>query len=96
VNAQVRVRYTDEFPANSANYVGLSCVDATLQGECVKSYTLVDFTAGYQLPVRGASVQLSVSNILDEEYQSFIGVPVIGRMALLRLRYEFGSNNRNP
>jgi outer membrane receptor for ferrienterochelin and colicins len=96
VNALVRVRYTDEFPANSANFVGLQCVDPDLQGKCVKSYTLVDLTAGYQLPMRGASVQLTVSNILDEEYQSFIGVPVIGRMAMLRLRYEFGGSNRNP
>ncbi|HEX6132605.1 MAG TPA: TonB-dependent receptor [Longimicrobiales bacterium] len=89
LNGQVRVRYTDEFPANSAGYVGLSCVDATLEGECVKSYTLVDFLAGYELPVPGASLQLSISNLFDEDYQSFIGVPVIGRMAILRLRYSF-------
>jgi outer membrane receptor for ferrienterochelin and colicins len=89
LNGQVRVRYTDEFPANSAGYVGLSCVDSELEGDCVKSYTLVDFLAGYQLPIRGASLQLSVSNLLDESYQSFIGVPVIGRTAILRLRYSF-------
>jgi iron complex outermembrane receptor protein len=96
VNAQVRVRYTDEFPANSAGYVGLECVDPDLEGECVKSYTLVDLTAGYQLPVSGASLQLTVSNIFNEGYQSFIGVPTIGRMAILRLRYDFGSNGRTP
>lgn len=89
VNGQLRVRYTDEFPANSAGYVGLSCVDSTLEGDCVKSYTLVDLLAGYELPIQGASVQLSISNLLDEDYQSFIGVPVIGRMAMLRLRYSF-------
>jgi iron complex outermembrane receptor protein len=89
VNGQVRVRYTDEFPANSAGYVGLQCVDDDLQGECVKSYTLVDLLAGYELPVPGASLQLSISNLLDEAYQSFIGVPVIGRMAILRLKYSF-------
>jgi iron complex outermembrane receptor protein len=89
VNGQVRVRYTDEFPANSAGYVGLSCVDSTLQGECVRSYTLVDLLAGYDLPINGASLQLSISNLFDEAHQSFIGVPVIGRMAILRLRYAF-------
>jgi iron complex outermembrane receptor protein len=89
VNGQVRVRYTDEFPANSAGFVGLSCADPTLQGECVQSYTLVDLLAGYDLPVPGASLQLTISNLFDENYQSFIGVPVIGRMAMLRLRYTF-------
>jgi outer membrane receptor protein involved in Fe transport len=64
-------------------------VDAALQGDCVSSYTLVDLLAGYELPVPGASLQLSISNLLDEDYQSFIGVPVIGRMAILRLKYSF-------
>jgi outer membrane receptor for ferrienterochelin and colicins len=89
INGQVRVRYTDQFPANSAGYVGLACVDSTLEGECVQSYTLVDLLAGYDLPIPGATLQLSISNLFDEDYQSFIGVPVIGRMALLRLRYTF-------
>jgi outer membrane receptor for ferrienterochelin and colicins len=89
LNGEVRVRYTDEFPANSAGYVGLSCVDSQLQGDCVQAYTLVDVTAGYRLPITGATLQFTISNILDEDYQSFIGVPVIGRMAVLRLKYDF-------
>jgi iron complex outermembrane receptor protein len=89
LNAEVRVRYTDEFPANSAGYVGLSCVDSSLQGDCVKAYTLLDLTAGYRLPVTGATLQFTISNLLDEDYQSFIGVPTIGRMAVLRLKYDF-------
>jgi outer membrane receptor protein involved in Fe transport len=91
LNAEARVRFTDEFPANSAGYVGLACVSGapTGSGPCVKSYTLVDVTAGYRLPLTGASLQLAVNNVLDEEYQAFIGVPITGRMALLRLRYEF-------
>ena len=90
-NGEVRVRYTDEFPANSAGYVGLACVEGAPanSGECVKAYTLLDLTAGYGLPVRGASLQLTVNNVLDEKYQAFIGTPITGRMALLRLKYEF-------
>jgi outer membrane receptor for ferrienterochelin and colicins len=90
-NGEVRVRYTDEFPANSAGYVGLSCVEGAPvnSGKCVKAYTLLDLTAGYGLPVRGASLQLTVNNVLDEDYQAFIGTPHTGRMALLRLKYEF-------
>jgi iron complex outermembrane receptor protein len=91
LNAEARVRFTDEFPANSAGFVGLACVEGAPanSGACVKAYTLVDLTAGYRLPIHGASVQLSVNNILDEDYQAFIGVPITGRMALLRLKYEF-------
>jgi len=37
-------------------------------------------------------VQLSVQNLLDEEYRSYPGMPEIGRLAMLRLRYEFGPN----
>jgi outer membrane receptor protein involved in Fe transport len=45
---------------------------------------------GYRIPrVAGASLQLTVQNIFDSNYQSFVGVPEIGRMALLRLRYDF-------
>jgi outer membrane receptor for ferrienterochelin and colicins len=89
LNGEVRVRWTDEFPANSAGYVGLNCVDSTLQGDCVQSYTLMDLSAGYRLPFGGASLQLAITNLFDEEYQSFIGTPPIKRMAILRLRYDF-------
>jgi hypothetical protein len=40
------------------------------------------------LPFTGASLQLTVSNLFDEEYQSFIGTPAIRRMGILRLRYD--------
>lgn len=89
VNAQVRVRYTDEFPANSAGYVGLQCVTGDVAtGRCVESYTLVDLTAGYRLPIQGATIQLNIQNLFDEKYQSFVGTPEIGRMAILRLKYD--------
>lgn len=89
INGEVRVRYNDEFPANSAGYVGLACVSGDPRtGECVDSYTLLDLTAGYRLPFSGATLQLHIQNLLDEKYQSFVGTPSIGRMAILRLRYE--------
>lgn len=89
-NGELRARFNGEFPANSAGYVGLQCIDADAVGECVDSYTLLDLNLGYALPqIPGASVQLNISNLLDEDYQSFIGVATVGRLALLRLRYEF-------
>jgi outer membrane receptor for ferrienterochelin and colicins len=88
-NGEVRVRFNDEFPANSAGFVGLECVTGdVLTGPCVDSFTLVDLTAGYRLPVLRTTLQLHIQNLFDEKYQSFVGTPEIGRMAILRLRYE--------
>jgi len=93
VNAEGRVRFTDGFPAASGVYFGTDCIEgapSALAGPCVDSFTLVDLTAGYRLPVRnGPTVQLTVQNVLGAEYRSFPGVPAIGRMAILRVRHEF-------
>ncbi|MGI8679955.1 MAG: TonB-dependent receptor domain-containing protein, partial [Jatrophihabitans sp.] len=91
---EARVRYNAQFPVNSGVYVGLRCIDPSLVSdlgsECVQSYTLMDLNLGYRLPqVPGTSIQLMIQNLLDEPYQSFVGVPQIGRLALLRLKYEF-------
>ena len=92
-NSEVRVRHTSRYPASSGVYFGTDCVpDAptTLAGPCVQSHTLADITLGYQLrQLPGASVQLAVQNLLDESYQSFPGAPPIGRLGVVRLRYEF-------
>ena len=92
-NAESRVRHTAGFPVLSGVYVGTECVEddpGPFAEPCVDSHTLVDVTAGYRVPrVPGLSVQLSVQNLLDTEYRSFAGVPEVGRMALLRLRYAF-------
>jgi iron complex outermembrane receptor protein len=88
-SSEVRVRHTGEFPVNSADYVGLKCIGGGGE-DCVDAFTLFDVTLGYDLPTMpGASVQLAITNLLDEDYRSFVGVPKVGRLALLRLRYEF-------
>ena len=93
VTAEGRVRFTSEFPVASADYVGLACVPGLLVAgslrDCVESSTLVDLLMGYRLPGTGAEIQLQVSNLLDEGYRSFVGVPEIGRLALLQLKYRF-------
>src|SRR5690606_1147072 len=91
LNAEIRARFNDEFPVRSGVYSATQCIGGKEPGTepCVKSYTLVDLLLGYRLPFRGASIQLSVQNLLDEEYRSFPGVPSVGRMALLRLKYDF-------
>lgn len=91
INGELRVRHTAEFPVNSADYVGIECIGVVGGGECVAAYTLFDVSAGYAFPtLPGASVSLTVQNVFDKGYRSFIGVPEVGRLAMLRLKYEFG------
>jgi len=91
-NAEARVRYMGDFPVVSGAFIGITCIDpdATNSEDCVESSTVADLTMGYELPpVPGATLQLTVQNVFDSDYRSFVGVPNIGRLALLRLRYEF-------
>jgi iron complex outermembrane receptor protein len=89
LSGELRARHTGEFPVNSADFVGLQCIGAGGE-ECVESFTLLDLTLGMQLRnVPGASVQLAITNLFDSDYRSFVGVPRVGRLALLRLRYQF-------
>ena len=49
----------------------------------------MDLTLGYRIPNTGATAQLYVSNLFDADYRNFVGVPNIGRLALLQLKYDF-------
>jgi outer membrane receptor for ferrienterochelin and colicins len=92
-NGELRARYTAEFPVQSGVYTGTRCItgEPATAEPCVESQILLDFNVGYRLPnLPGATLQLYVQNVLDEKHQSFPGTPHIGRLALLRLRYEFG------
>lgn len=91
-NGDVRVRYTGDFAASSGVHVATKCVEpqSVIAEPCIDAYTLVDLVLGYRIPrTSGTSLQLSVTNLLDEDYRSFAGVPTIGRLALIRLRHEF-------
>ena len=74
-----RVRYNGEFPMDSGVYVG-----------AVDSYTTVDLSARYELPVgQGLYVLANLDNVLDERYRAFIGAPEVGRMSYLQLGLDF-------
>jgi outer membrane receptor protein involved in Fe transport len=91
LSGELRARYNEEFPVKSGVYEATACIDNDPTAlPCVDSYTLLDMSLGYDFRrVDGMSVQLSVQNLLDEDYRSFPGVPAVGRMALVRLRYQF-------
>jgi outer membrane receptor for ferrienterochelin and colicins len=75
-----RARFSGEFPMNSGVYIGT-----------VKSYTVFDANAAYEIPqFEGATLALTVNNIFDKKHQEFIGAPEMGMLALLQLTYVFG------
>ncbi len=92
LTTELRGRYAEGFPASSGVYEGTACIPGAPSTAlpCVDSVTLFDLTMGYRIPnLPGTSIQLSVTNLADKAFQSFPGTPEVGRMALLRLRYEF-------
>lgn len=92
LNGEFRVRHADGFPVNSGVYIGTACLGVTgpLVESCVASSTLLDVNLGYRIPGwRNTTLQLNVSNLLDEAYRPFPGTPSIGRMVLARVKYEF-------
>jgi iron complex outermembrane receptor protein len=92
IDGELRARFVEGFPAESGVYVGTACLPGAPTGvePCVASSTLLDVSLSHPIPgVRRTTVQISVQNLLGEDYRSFPGVPEVGRLGLLRLRYEF-------
>ena len=77
--AQGRFRFTDGFPMNSGVYVGT-----------VDGYSVMDASIGYRLPFQPSTqVSLTANNILNNMHREFVGAPEVGRLLLLRVRYDF-------
>ena len=77
--AQGRFRFTDGFPMNSGVYVG-----------SVEGYSVIDASLGYRLPFQpNTQVSLTANNILNNLHREFVGAPEVGRLLLLRVRYDF-------
>ena len=92
-NAEARVRLNSSFPAESAGFVGTSPCETAARGilfeeTCVESFQIVDLTLGYKVPRTQATLQLTVSNLFDSAYRSFVGVPEVGRFIMARVRYD--------
>ena len=74
-----RWRYSDGFDMQSGVFAGT-----------VDAYHVLDLTAGYQLPFRpNARLELTMYNALNNLHREFVGAPALGRLALVRMRYDF-------
>lgn len=76
-NGAVRFRAIRGFPAGSGVYSG-----------DVEGYEIVDVTVGYRVAGTGLWAQLELQNLFGAAYRAFPGAPAIGRLGLLRLRYD--------
>ena len=59
-----------------------------IYGEVVPGYLTMDASVGVQLPWQGTSVTLSSTNVLDNRHVEQLGVAELGRLLMLRLRWE--------
>ena len=48
----------------------------------------MDVNLGYKIPNTPAELQMAVTNLFDTPYRSFVGVPDIGRFAIVRIKYD--------
>ncbi len=78
-SAYGRVRASGGFPMNSGVYVG-----------DIEGYGIVDAGVNYRLPFQPSTqLSLTANNLLDNVHREFVGAPKVGRMLLLRVRYDF-------
>lgn len=90
-HAELRGRYTAGFPVASGEYNGTLCLGGAQPDwaePCVARYTLLDADFAYPVPRTAATLQLAGQNLLGTGYRSFPGVPTIGRLLLLRVKYN--------
>ena len=74
-----RWRFADGFDMRSGVFAG-----------AVDAYHVLDVTTGYQLPFQpNARLEMTVYNLLNNLHREFVGAPELGRLALLRVRYDF-------
>jgi iron complex outermembrane receptor protein len=55
----------------------------------VDSYAVVDASGVYDIPHGGLLLTVSIDNLLNNEYRSFVGAPRIGRMTHAQLGLTF-------
>lgn len=89
-NASLLLRHVDGFEVRSGVYSGT-----------VPTYTTLSLETGYRLPwIEGAALRLTIQNLMtwvegaetspfETRHREFVGTPPIGRLAILRLSYQF-------
>jgi len=79
LSVEFRGRYVD----------GFRMVDGVWNGN-VDAFTVADLEAGIAIPdVRSARFTVTVQNLADRRHSEFVAAPILGRLLLTRLQYQF-------
>ena len=81
LSSQLQFRYIAGFPVNSGVYIGE-----------VDPYQLIDVNFAYDLPAFLSTpprFSLTIQNLLDNQHKEFVGMPEIGRLALMQITQSF-------
>lgn len=89
LSGEATYRGVKGFPINSGVYVTPLRPDGSR--ETIPTYSVMDAQVSYRLPVGNQSATLSLiaNNLFDQPYQTFIGVPNLGRTLITKLSYTF-------
>ena len=74
--ASLAFQHDDEFNSNQGYYAGV-----------VQAKNLVDASVGYRLS-NGVKLDLSATNLFNQQYRAFPNMPVIGRRVNLRATFN--------
>ena len=87
--SEARVRYVKGFPVNSGVYVSPQNSDGSFIP--TDSYGVVDIQGSYRpkFGARNMIMSVSVNNVFDKGYATFVGVPKIGRLIMSKVSYTF-------
>ena len=88
-SAETRFRAVKGFPINSGVYVTELNDDGSR--ERIPNYSVVDAQVSYRFGLgrQSATLSLIANNLLDTPYQTFVGVPNLGRTLITKLSYSF-------
>jgi len=88
-SGEVRGRYADAFPVNSGVFNSYN-IGTPVRYAPVPVNALLDVGASWKLPVNGQPRwSVNVTNLLNNEVPTFVGVPSIGRLITTRIAYTF-------
>ena len=87
--SEARVRYVKGFPVNSGVYVSPQRTDGSFIP--TDSYGVVDVQGSYRprFGVRNMIMSVSINNVFNKGYATFVGVPKIGRLIMSKVSYTF-------
>ncbi len=88
-SSEARVRYVKGFPVNSGVYVSPQNADGSFIP--TDSYGVVDVQGSYRpkFGARNMIMSVSINNVFDKGYATFVGVPKIGRLIMSKVSYTF-------